>query len=688
MTFDQPFWLLFLLLIPLFVGGAILTARLRKKQWAAFVSSRLRPRLLRRGSPLPRWVAFSLLMASIALLLVSLARPQLKKGTETEKTKGRNVMLAIDLSRSMLVKDLKPDRLSQAKTLCYELIEAMPNDRIGVVGFAGEPYLFAPLTIDHGSVRETIDQLDINTIPVGGTNLAGALELAVKTLKETGQKENALVLLTDGEETTGRMTRAIQKAKEEGVYVFAIAMGTENGDFVPDKDFDDGHHRDKSGRPVMSKLETSGLRTLARETNGRFAVATSATNIPAMVTAAISDLAQFEIAGRERTIAVEYFQWFLLPAILLLIASAVAGTRWRGLGPAGVAALFFLVPTPSRAALEDDAKRLLEEGRNAEAAELFGKLADESHESSKAFRFRIGQGTAAYRQGDLDIARAAFSEALRADDPRVRAAAHHGLGNAIFGHGWETLSGGPAYPETAKPEEGRKNAFQQILDALLGKIGQKEDAPEEGKPDPMAPFDEMVRGRLMEWLKSDVPDGGQSEGSTLFNGVLTDWIDAVKHYNAAIDYDSSLEDARHNRALTVKYLKRLREIFEEVEQNSQQIQPMPQPGQGQGQGPPQPNGRGRGEGKGQGQGNPQDQGDQGDRKDQGQGGDEEKDQDGSGGDNKDKKDADGDEKNGMKPKPGESPEDTARRILKENADYEKGVPSKARIDYEQPDKDW
>lgn len=686
MNFAQPAWLAVLLLVPFFVAGAILTARLRRKQWAAFAAPRLRPKLLRRGSPLPRWLAFSFLMAAVILLALGLARPQTVKGSAVETTRGRNVLLALDLSRSMLVTDLKPDRLTQAKTLCYELIEALPNDRIGLVGFAGEPYLFAPLTVDHPAVRETIDQLDMDYIPVGGSNLQKALELSIKTLKETGQKENALVILTDGDETLGRVSNLAAEAKAAGVYIFAIAVGTEQGDYVPDKEASDGKHRDKNHNVVRSGLNTTALKRLASETGGRFAVATSAASIPEMVKAAISDLEQFEIEGRERFIPEEYYQWFVLPGILLLMASVVAGTRWRGLGPASAAAtaaLMVFAPQPARADTESAARQAMLGGQHEEAAGLYEKLADEAGDSDDAFRFRLAQGNAAYLEGQLDEARHAFSEALRSDNPKVRAAAHHGMGTLLFGTGWKRLSNGPAYPEVAAPEEGgrKANAFQQIADAILGLLGKKKEEKEAEKLDQMEAFDGMVRQALSEWIKGDAPDNGDSEGFARFNNTLTDWVDAIKHFDSALRYDGSLENAKHNRTLTVKYLKRLREILEEVQENAQQIQPMPQPGEGPGEGEPQPEGDGEGNEQGEGKGK-QDK--------DGQGGEgDKKDQQGQGGDRPDDKKPDkSDKEGGKKPKPGESPEDTARRILKENADFEKGALSPGRMFFDQPDKDW
>jgi Ca-activated chloride channel family protein len=686
MTLAHPAWLLLLLIIPLFVIGAILVARLRRKQWAVFAAPRLRSRLLRRGSPVPRWLAFGFLLAAVALMAGGLSRPQTVRGTETEMTKGRNVLLALDLSRSMLVTDLKPDRLTQAKTLCYDLMEALPSDRIGVIGFAGEPYLVAPLTVDHPAVRETISQLDLDYIPVGGSNLEGALELAIKTLKETGQKENALVLLTDGDETTGRMSRLAEEARRSGIYVFTIGMGTELGDFVPDKDFPDGRHLDGAGNPVRSPLQADPLKRLAQETGGRFAAATSAASIPEMVKLAIADMEQFEIEGRERQVPVEYYQWFVLPAILMLIASIIAGTRWRGLGPASAsaaAALVLFAPAPAEAGLEDDARLALQENRPQDAAAHFKQLAEETDNPDHAARYRLAQANAAYRAGKLDDARNAFSEALKSEDPRVRAAAHHGLGTQLFGSGWKRLSNGAAYPEVGAPgDEQRRDAFGRIVDSVLGLSGEEPEPPAEGKtPDPMEVFDGMVRQALSEWMQGEVPENGDSAGQVRFNRVLDDWIDGVKHFDAALRYDPGLADAKHNRGMTVKYLKKLREILEEVQENAQQLQPGPGEGEGEGD-VPQPEGQqGEGEQEGEGQG-------EGEEERDGQGDEDDRENQGEGGERPNDRQPEESDKNGKRPQEGETPEDAARRILRENADFEKGALNPGRLYYEQPEKDW
>ncbi|HEY1120667.1 MAG TPA: VWA domain-containing protein, partial [Haloferula sp.] len=519
------------------------------------------------------------------------------------------------------------------------------------------------------------------------TNLEGTLEMAIKTLKETGQKENALIIMTDGDETTGKVLKLAADAKRAGIYVFTIGMGTELGDFVPDKDFSDGRHHDRAGNAVRSALNAEPLKKLALETGGRFAAATSATSIPEMVKLAISDMEQFEISGRERYVPIEYYQWFVLPGILMLMVSVIAGTRWRGLGPASAAvttALMMLIPQPAKAGVEEDARRALAEGRHQEAATYFKGLAMAEQNPEQAARYRLAEGNASYLQGNLPAARAAFSEALKSDSPKVRAAAHHGMGSVLFGSGWKRLSRDVAYPNVGpKEEDGKKpNAFGRIADSILGllKGEKKSDA------DPMETFDTMVREELSKWMQSEGSEGADSAGFEQFNDVLSDWMDGVKHFDSALRYDPSLENARHNRTLTVKYLKKLREILEEVSENAQQIQPMPAPGQGEGQeGQPQPGDQpGEGDQEGDGQG--------GDQKRDGKGGDRDKKPNPGGKEGDDRREGGklekGEKEGGQKRKDGETPEDAARRILRENADFEKGALNPNNNEYHQPEKDW
>jgi len=657
MNFAQPGWLVLLILIPLLGIGALLASRLRKRQWEVFVAPRLRGALLKRGSSLPRWFALFFLLTACSAMILALARPQGDAGVRTEKTMGRNVLIALDLSRSMRVADVKPDRLAQAKIVIYELLESMPNERIGLIGFAGNPYLYAPLTIDHSAVRETVEQLDETWAPKGGSDLAAAVHLATETLKKTGQKNNALVILSDGEKHEGDLDAMIGEAEKSGVYILAVGVGTEDGGFVPNADFPNGKMVDRSGRPVVSRLQADVMRKLASETKGRFTLAGSGLDIPEMVKSVVKDLDAFEMNGRDRRVSIEFYQWLMLPAILFLIVSITAGTRWKGVGVSLLVGGAFFMPAETKASDATKAMEALNGNQYEQARNAYRKLAETSKLPDRATRYRLGEATAAYRWGDLRGARNAYSQSLLSANPEVQASAHLGLGNTLFQLGWVGLSG---------------NAYPSDLSQL---------------PD-LNRFDTMVKELLAKIRETDAPADGESNGYVRIESLITNWTDAVRHFDSAKASSTSEKAARQNRDLSMIYLKRLRELLKQEEEETQQS--MPQPQQQEGQGEPKKDGDGEGEpkegegGKGDekkpGDGKNGDQkgksGDKGEKPDQGKGskGDKEKDSDSK---NKDK------DKN-----PNEGPEDRASRILKENADVEKGPLAPGRYEFMPPQEDW
>jgi Ca-activated chloride channel family protein len=646
-TFDQPAWLILLVLLPLLGLGAVVTAQLRRKQWSAFAAPRLRTVLLKRSSPLPRWFALLFLLAACAAIIIALARPQGDAGTRTEKTLGRNVLIALDLSRSMRVSDVKPDRLTQAKMVIYELLESMPNERVGLIGFAGTSYLYAPLTVDHRAVRETVEQIDETWAPLGGSDLAAAIHLAVDTLKKTGQKNNALVILSDGEENNGDLDEMISEAEKSGVFILAIGVGTVDGNYVPNPDFEDKLMHDRDGKTVISRLQPEVMRKLAAETKGRYAVAGTGINLPAMVKESIKYLDAFEMEGRERRISIEFYQWLVLPAIVFLIGSIFAGTRWKGVNPtAAAAALVFLTPMPARADGVSAAKDALQHQRHREARETYRRLADETRPGGRKARFRLGEATAAYRQGEFKHARTAYSRALLSEEQDVLQNAHTGMGNTLFQLGWRSLTE-ESYP--ADPAQ----------------------VPDLGK------FDTLVKDYLDKLKQNADPDQAQSGGYKRLESLITNWTDAVRHYDSTLAINPADVAAKNNSRMTMTYLKRLRELMEEDHEETEQSMPQPQPGDcdkpGDGGGKPKKPGD-----KGPGGEKPQDDKDQGDeKKDDGSGGDKEK----------EKKD---DKPEGKKDGkiPDETPDERARRILKENADLEKGPLTPGRREFRPAEKDW
>jgi Ca-activated chloride channel family protein len=652
MSFAQPGWFAALLIVPLLGVGAVLAARTRRQQWTQFTAARLRGALLKQGRALPAWLALGFLLLACIALIAALARPQAEAGTKTEKTIGRNLMIALDISRSMRVADVKPDRLTQAKVVIYELLEAMPNDRIGFIGFAGTANAFAPLTIDHSAVRETVEQVDENWAPLGGSDLAAAVHLATDTLRKTGQKSNALVILSDGEKHDDNLESMIAEAERSGVYIIAVAVGTDAGDFVPNPKSPTGRLMDNSGHPVISRMHPEVMRQLAEGTKGRFAIAGSGMDIPALVKSVVQDLDAFEMDGRERKISVEFYQWLMFPAVVFLMIAIVVSSRWRAVQLALLTAGMFLIPSPTEASEASRAKEALSANRNEVARDAYRKLADQSKSRETQARFRLGEAIANYRAGDFRAARTAFSKALLSRDAEIEASGHRGMGNSLFQLGWKGIAG-EAYPTS-----------------------------EEAIPN-LDHFDGLVKDQLAKLLESDAPEDGDSSGYRNFEALITNWADAVRHYESALNIDPADKLARKNRELTVIYLKRLQELLQQEEQETEQSMPQPQPGEGQ----PQQGEGGDNPQQGEGGENPDpgDSGNQGEQNQQPREGDgKEGDRDAKGQGDKDEKEADdpgGDN-------PNESPEQRARRILKENADLEKGPLSPGRREFRDAEKDW
>jgi Ca-activated chloride channel family protein len=646
MNLEYPAWLLVWIAVPILAVCAVMAGRFGKRPWQAFAAERLRAKLIKKDHPLPRWMALGMILAAISALAFAMARPQGDAGTKTERTTGRNIMIALDLSRSMRVQDVKPDRLAQAKIVIYELLESMKNDRVGLIAFAGTPFLNAPLTIDHGAVRETVEQIDEQWMPTGGSDIAAAVRLATRTLKETGQKSNALVLISDGEENEGELDSIIADAESSGVTIIAIGVGTEDGGFVPHPDFTGGLV-DSAGNRILSRLQPDVLRKLANETGGRYVIAGRGADIPGMVRAATEGLDAFEMEGGKRRIVIEFFQWALLPAILFLAAAIVVGTRWRGLASASAALVIF--SAQADADLAKDAGRAFSEERFDEARDAYRALADEKVSGDKASRFRLGEGIAAYEAQDYRGARSAYSAALLAEEAKVAGKGHEGMGNTLFQLGWMGLSGS-RYP-----------------------VG--EEVPD------MAKFDELVREQLKRMEESELPESGETNEFIRIDSIILNWADAIRHYRSAQVKNPDSETARRNEELAMGYLVRLKELLEEEKDQTegeitQMEQAQPQPGDG----PPQ-----EGEpGEGKGDGEPQEDGEGAEGEepgDKGKGGDKDP-EEGDKGKEPDENDSKGEAD------PNETPEERARRILSENADLQKGPLTPGRREFRNPEKDW
>src|SRR5437016_2962378 len=208
------------------------TWRTKRRLISQFVQTRLLANLTVGVSSTRQKIRMALLVASVALLIVVLARPQWGFDWEEAKQRGLDVVVAIDTSKSMLAEDVAPNRLTRAKLAALDLKKLAKTDRVGLIAFAGSAFLQCPLSLDDEAFRQSINALDVNIIPQGGTALAEAIDTAQAAFKDKNDNHKVLVLFTDGEDHDGHAVEAAQKAAKEGMHIFTIGVGSANGELL------------------------------------------------------------------------------------------------------------------------------------------------------------------------------------------------------------------------------------------------------------------------------------------------------------------------------------------------------------------------------------------------------------------------------------------------------------------------
>ncbi len=191
---------------------------------------------------------------------------------ETLHSTGLDILVAIDTSKSMLTPDVQPNRLTRAKLAAEDLLEHLHGDSVGLIAFAGDAFLQSPITTDYDAFRDSVEALDTNTIPRGGTDIAAAIRLARVAFKTRPGSDRILILLTDGEDLGAQGIEAARAAAPQGLRIFTLGVGTAAGDLIPLPDGNGGAHyvQDASGQPVRSHLDVATLQQIAQAAGGTY----------------------------------------------------------------------------------------------------------------------------------------------------------------------------------------------------------------------------------------------------------------------------------------------------------------------------------------------------------------------------------------------------------------------------------
>ena len=258
-------------------------------------------------------------LAAWVLLTGALAQPRWGFQWDQLHQKGADVIVAIDVSNSMLATDIKPNRLERAKHKVTDLIRMLEGDRIGLVAFAGTSFVQCPLTLDYNAAEIFLSALGVDLIPVQGTALGHAIGTSVKAFSRKEKKSKALILITDGEDHSGLALSAAREAKAEGVKIFVIGIGNTEG--VPIPAAGGGFKKDEKGNMIMSRLNESLLRQIAETTGGSFVK--SVTGDMDLEKIYLEEIRQKveskDLKSNRRKRWQEQFQWFLVLGLVFLM---------------------------------------------------------------------------------------------------------------------------------------------------------------------------------------------------------------------------------------------------------------------------------------------------------------------------------------------------------------------------------
>ena len=330
MTFVNPIFLYGLLLLPL-AALFLWWARRRRERDLTRLGN---PALVQRLSSTVNWRGRrwkdALWLVVLAALLVALARPQWGSVTEMVEQEGIEVMVALDVSSSMLAQDVKPDRLSRAKMEIADLMERLGGDEIGLVLFSGASFVQFPLTSDYATARTFLDNARPEVISRPGTAIGDAIHTAMRGFDVNRASQKVIVLITDGEDHEGDALAMAEMAAEQGIRIYTIGFGSPEGEPIPEYDNRGevtGYKKDQNGEVVLSRLDEGTLQQIAEVGNGQYYRATASGGELETLIEELNTLQTAELASMLEVRGIERFQLFLLIGLAALVAAELIPDR-------------------------------------------------------------------------------------------------------------------------------------------------------------------------------------------------------------------------------------------------------------------------------------------------------------------------------------------------------------------------
>ena len=317
MRFLYPELLFLLFLPPVLLVPVLLRTHIQRKALKEFGETALVRELMPDLSLRRKLGKDLILLLALILLILALARPQMGSKTEKVKLEGIEMMVALDISNSMLATDVAPSRLTMAKSIVRRMFDRMNNNKIGLVLFAGDAFIQMPMTGDFISAKMFLDNANPDLIEAQGTEIGKAIRLCRRSFSAENKAKKAIVILTDGENHEGDARAEAEAAKKEGILVNVIGIGTPEGG--PVKLPDGSYLQDENGRPVVTKLNVEMGKELAGAAGGVFIRSAEVSGTVRALQKSLEKLDKTELETTVYSAYNEVYQYFLIPALLLLL---------------------------------------------------------------------------------------------------------------------------------------------------------------------------------------------------------------------------------------------------------------------------------------------------------------------------------------------------------------------------------
>lgn len=427
-----------------------------------------------------RWVKGSLLLTAVFFTALALAGPRYGYRWQEIRQRGVDIIIALDCSRSMTATDIQPSRLQRAKREVFDLLAMLKGDRVALVAFAGTAFLQCPLTIDYEAFNLFLDALSPDYLPVGGTDITGALETAMNSFDPKSTADKAVILITDGENTgSGDPVKMAEALKKMEIKLFCIGVGGSQG--VPIPESSGGFKKDRAGQIVLSRLDENMLKKIAVVTGGTYVRSVAGDmDLDAIYTDEIrSKMAAETLVSGRKQVWEDRFQWPLALALLCLVAELMLPvTRKTVLIPLW-AALMLLPVYPADANDTRDGITAFERGDFTQALKHF---TDAQLKDPDRPELLYNVAGAYYKSGNFDAAADHYKQVLEIEDKKLKQKALYNLGNAEFRRGNAKEAIG--HYEAALAINPEDRLAQDNLEFVKKALEQQQQQDGDGKKDP------------------------------------------------------------------------------------------------------------------------------------------------------------------------------------------------------------